>query len=429
MKASSAEPLAAPPLLRIREACGFVGRARGLIGRPVLARGCGLLLPGVKAVHGFGMRHAVDLVFLDRQGVIVRCTRLPPWGVARCASASQVLEMRAGEARRLNLRDGVRPILQRTAEIFRQPGDDEDPAWPKGPRAGRRRPVMAIVQFLACFAAPALAPVQDAPAASTALDMPTLHRLQAEAESLYRDSAPQVADAELVRLYEALAAATPQRAFHAWLRIGNIHQRSGAVGAAIDAYRKLLAPARSAEPPQVAEEEARRKALLNLASLALEQARLALSKLTPLPAAAVQVEQLQSLSREFERQAPDAPAQPGEGVGPPGPDSQHAPYVVERYTASGRRNAVKAAKGSVHLDPDDELPAKPVPKPRVRPREKLPEVEYLLGDPLRHKPAADPDPVVARRRAGRGTDSTGAASDAGAASAPTVPRAAAGGKP
>ena len=62
---------------------------------------------------------------------------------------------------------------------------------------------------------------------------------------------------------------------------------------------------------------------------------------------------------------------------------------MERYTASGRRNAVKAAKGSLHIDPADELPAKPVPKPRSRAREKLPALEYLLGDPHRFKPAAD----------------------------------------
>ena len=426
MKASSAETLEAAPLLAIQEACGFLERARGLIGRPVLARGCGLLLPGVKAVHGFGMRHAVDLVFLDRQGVIVRCARLPPWGIVRCAAASQVLEMRAGEVRRLNLRDGIRPILQHTAEIFRQPWGDDEPAAARGDRAAGRPQVMSIVHFLAWLAVPALAPVQDAPAASSPPDLPTLHRLQTEAESLYRDSAPHVADSELVRLYEALAAATPQMAFHAWLRIGNIHQRSGAIGAAIDAYRKLLAPASATQPQQAADEETRRKALLNLASLALEQARQALSRLAPLPAGAVQVEQLQALSRELERQAQP---QPAGGTGSKlGPGSQHAPYVVERYTASGRRNAVKAARGSVHVDPDDELPAKPVPRPRARPREKLPEVEYLLGDPLRFKPATDSAPAVAKRRGDRGSGRSGVAADPGAAAVPGASPVAAGGE-
>src|SRR5690606_17446415 len=94
-------------------------RARGLLARPVLAPDCGLLLRNVRAVHGFGMRHAIDLVFLDERWVVVRCATLAPWQTARCARARHVLEMAAGEAARLQLRPGVRPILLPGALIFR----------------------------------------------------------------------------------------------------------------------------------------------------------------------------------------------------------------------------------------------------------------------------------------------------------------------
>jgi hypothetical protein len=63
--------------------------------------------------------------------------------------------------------------------------------------------------------------------------------------------------------------------------------------------------------------------------------------------------------------------------------------VVERYTASARRNALKTARGSLHVDPADQLPASQVPRPRKSREEHLPSVEYLLGDPLRSKQSAE----------------------------------------
>ncbi len=43
-------------------------RRRGLIGRSPLARGEGMLLPGTKSIHTFGMGFAIDVAFLDSQG-------------------------------------------------------------------------------------------------------------------------------------------------------------------------------------------------------------------------------------------------------------------------------------------------------------------------------------------------------------------------
>ena len=43
-------------------------RRRGLIGRAALARGEGLVLPGTKSIHTFGMRFPIDVLFLDSEG-------------------------------------------------------------------------------------------------------------------------------------------------------------------------------------------------------------------------------------------------------------------------------------------------------------------------------------------------------------------------
>jgi uncharacterized protein len=62
----------------------------GLRGRPP----CGLLLPRTRSVHTFGMRFALDLVWLDARGRTVRVDRaVPPCRLRTCAAASAVVEL------------------------------------------------------------------------------------------------------------------------------------------------------------------------------------------------------------------------------------------------------------------------------------------------------------------------------------------------
>jgi uncharacterized membrane protein (UPF0127 family) len=76
-------------------------RAR-LFGLTLLSRraaGPGLLLPGCRCVHTFGMRFALDLVFLDRNLHAVSLRRaVPPGRFAFGRGAHAVLELPAGEA-------------------------------------------------------------------------------------------------------------------------------------------------------------------------------------------------------------------------------------------------------------------------------------------------------------------------------------------
>ena len=46
-------------------------RLRGLLGRPGLAQGEGLLLDPCRGVHMLGMHFPIDVAFLDRSGAIV----------------------------------------------------------------------------------------------------------------------------------------------------------------------------------------------------------------------------------------------------------------------------------------------------------------------------------------------------------------------
>ncbi|CAN5836157.1 DUF192 domain-containing protein [soil metagenome] len=83
-------------------------RTRGLLGRPALQGSEGLFITRCASVHTVGMQHAIDVVFVDRTGRIVRIAeRLAPMRVAMCRSASSVLELATGQARALGLLVGA----------------------------------------------------------------------------------------------------------------------------------------------------------------------------------------------------------------------------------------------------------------------------------------------------------------------------------
>ncbi len=70
-------------------------RAR-LLGLALLSRpaaGPGLLIPRCRAVHSFGVRFELRILFLGRHGEIVRETRLRRRRFAACRTAESVLEL------------------------------------------------------------------------------------------------------------------------------------------------------------------------------------------------------------------------------------------------------------------------------------------------------------------------------------------------
>ena len=75
-------------------------RNRGLLGRDRLDEASAMILAPCGAVHTVGMRFAIDVVFVDRQGFAVKVVRnLKPWRMAMAARARAVIEMPAGSLR------------------------------------------------------------------------------------------------------------------------------------------------------------------------------------------------------------------------------------------------------------------------------------------------------------------------------------------
>jgi uncharacterized membrane protein (UPF0127 family) len=80
--------------LDVRRAADPLARLLGLAGLRDLPPGVGLLLPRTRSVHTWGMRFALDLVWIDDAGRIVEIDRaVPPRRVRSCRAARAVVEL------------------------------------------------------------------------------------------------------------------------------------------------------------------------------------------------------------------------------------------------------------------------------------------------------------------------------------------------
>ena len=95
---------------RLRPALTHWTRLRGLLGTRSLEAGDGLWLAPCNQVHMFGMRYAIDVVFLDDAMRVLRTVAaLQPWRISpKVPAATSVLELPAGTLTRVPLEDGAR---------------------------------------------------------------------------------------------------------------------------------------------------------------------------------------------------------------------------------------------------------------------------------------------------------------------------------
>ena len=82
--------------LDIRRADTHRARLLGLAGLRELPSGTGLLLPRTRSIHTFGMRFPLDLIWLERDGRVIRVDRgVPPRRMRACRRARAVVELPA----------------------------------------------------------------------------------------------------------------------------------------------------------------------------------------------------------------------------------------------------------------------------------------------------------------------------------------------
>lgn len=79
--------------LQIRIARSFIQRARGLLFTEPLPTGHFLYFPNCRAVHTFGMRYPLTVIFFDQENRVLRVyQKVKPWRIISCLSAWAVCE-------------------------------------------------------------------------------------------------------------------------------------------------------------------------------------------------------------------------------------------------------------------------------------------------------------------------------------------------
>jgi uncharacterized protein len=84
-------------------------RLRGIMGWKSMRRGEGMLIRPTFSIHTMFVRFPIDVVFLDGDMTVVSISHaLKPWRFAAARKAKSVLELAAGECRRIGLERGDR---------------------------------------------------------------------------------------------------------------------------------------------------------------------------------------------------------------------------------------------------------------------------------------------------------------------------------
>jgi len=93
--------------LQLEPAFSLWMRFQGLLGRSHLPPATGLWISPCNSVHCFFMRFAIDVLYLDsQQRVIAVRHTLKPWSLSLHWPARSVIELAAGECRRLGIQSG-----------------------------------------------------------------------------------------------------------------------------------------------------------------------------------------------------------------------------------------------------------------------------------------------------------------------------------
>jgi uncharacterized membrane protein (UPF0127 family) len=92
---------------RVWRAVSAWERTRGLLARPPLQLGEGMLIQDCRLVHTIGMHYPLDLAFLDRQGNIKKlASAVQPARLSGSIAAHCTLELAAGTLATMNLQQG-----------------------------------------------------------------------------------------------------------------------------------------------------------------------------------------------------------------------------------------------------------------------------------------------------------------------------------
>lgn len=111
----AASPTGVVVASRVVAAFDSAARRSGLLGTDAWPEGSALVIAPTQAIHMFGMRYAIDVVWVDRAGAVLKAATVRPWRIAICARAFAAIELPAGTAARLGIAAGATLALQQAA--------------------------------------------------------------------------------------------------------------------------------------------------------------------------------------------------------------------------------------------------------------------------------------------------------------------------
>ncbi|HEY3766123.1 MAG TPA: DUF192 domain-containing protein [Gaiellales bacterium] len=87
-------------------------RTKGLLGRAGMDADEGLWIP-TSSIHMFGMRFAIDVVYADREGRVLKLVRgIKPWRTSFCMGAKVALELPVGAIDRSGVEVGDHLVIE-----------------------------------------------------------------------------------------------------------------------------------------------------------------------------------------------------------------------------------------------------------------------------------------------------------------------------
>ena len=95
---------------RVRVAATFIQRVLGLLATGGWKGGDGLLLKPCNGIHTFGLREPIDVVVLDREGIVLRIVNgmRPNRMLLPANRGKSTLELKAGLAKKCDVTVGCR---------------------------------------------------------------------------------------------------------------------------------------------------------------------------------------------------------------------------------------------------------------------------------------------------------------------------------
>jgi uncharacterized protein len=105
----------------------FFARLGGLLALPRLRDAQALVLAPCASVHTCFMRYAIDVVFIDKGGCVLKLVEhLAPWRATACWHAHAAIELAAGQARAHGLVPGARVDLHLISQTGHQATTSSD---------------------------------------------------------------------------------------------------------------------------------------------------------------------------------------------------------------------------------------------------------------------------------------------------------------